>query len=291
MDEGWIQARWALPGPGLSARLAWRWGSRPPRSRCAPPMVRYGGGAAAGVSGGLDREKNFDRPRACAGCRCRLSMARLASTGSGSRWGGRGARRRDQDEGVNADGRESRGDRRPRAGKNPGPGWRKAYPDAPSTTPLDFTTPLELLVATILSAQCTTERVNAGHRRAFPRTAGRADWGERAVCPCSSTRSTHRLLPRQGQVAQRDGPRPGRAARRERVPHPGGPGRLPGSAGRPPKRGGWGSLRHPGAAGGHPRVPGLAAPGPARGDDPEKIHDQLCQVAARGRAGHRPATC
>ena len=34
----------------------------------------------------------------------------------------------------------------------------KAYPDA--TCSLDFTTPLELLVATILSAQCTDERVN-----------------------------------------------------------------------------------------------------------------------------------
>jgi endonuclease-3 len=34
----------------------------------------------------------------------------------------------------------------------------KAYPDA--RIALDFTTPLELLVATILSAQCTDERVN-----------------------------------------------------------------------------------------------------------------------------------
>ncbi len=35
---------------------------------------------------------------------------------------------------------------------------RRAYPDAKCS--LDFTTPLELLVATILSAQCTDERVN-----------------------------------------------------------------------------------------------------------------------------------
>ena len=34
----------------------------------------------------------------------------------------------------------------------------KAYPDAKCA--LDFTTPLELLVATILAAQCTDERVN-----------------------------------------------------------------------------------------------------------------------------------
>jgi endonuclease-3 len=36
---------------------------------------------------------------------------------------------------------------------------RKDYPDA--TVTLDFTTPLELLVATVLSAQCTDVRVNA----------------------------------------------------------------------------------------------------------------------------------
>jgi endonuclease-3 len=35
---------------------------------------------------------------------------------------------------------------------------KKAYPDAKCT--LDFTNPLELLIATILSAQCTDERVN-----------------------------------------------------------------------------------------------------------------------------------
>src|SRR6266540_1090073 len=37
-------------------------------------------------------------------------------------------------------------------------GLRAAYPDA--TCALNFTTSLELLVATILSAQCTDERVN-----------------------------------------------------------------------------------------------------------------------------------
>jgi len=37
-------------------------------------------------------------------------------------------------------------------------GLRAAYPDA--ITALDFRTPLQLLIATILSAQCTDERVN-----------------------------------------------------------------------------------------------------------------------------------
>jgi endonuclease-3 len=53
--------------------------------------------------------------------------------------------------------RESREDRRRRAAKILR-ALDKAYPDA--RIALDYTTPLELLVATILSAQCTDERVN-----------------------------------------------------------------------------------------------------------------------------------
>jgi endonuclease-3 len=53
--------------------------------------------------------------------------------------------------------RESRDAKRARARKIIG-ALRKAYPDAKIA--LDFGNPLELLVATILSAQCTDERVN-----------------------------------------------------------------------------------------------------------------------------------
>src|SRR5256714_1777594 len=42
---------------------------------------------------------------------------------------------------------------------------RQAYPDA--TCSLHFSNPLELLVATILSAQCTDERVNGVTARLF----------------------------------------------------------------------------------------------------------------------------
>ena len=42
----------------------------------------------------------------------------------------------------------------------------RVYPDA--RTELHFTTPLDLLVATILSAQCTDERVNAVTAELFP---------------------------------------------------------------------------------------------------------------------------
>src|SRR5215468_9254520 len=50
----------------------------------------------------------------------------------------------------------------------------KAYPTA--GIELDFTTPLELLAATILSAQCTDERVNAVTRTLFTRYRRAEDW-------------------------------------------------------------------------------------------------------------------
>jgi endonuclease-3 len=53
---------------------------------------------------------------------------------------------------------------------------RRAYPDA--TCSLDFTTPLELLVATILSAQCTDERVNMVTPSLFARYRTAADFAD-----------------------------------------------------------------------------------------------------------------
>ena len=43
MDEGWIQARWALPGPGLSARLALAAGSPPAPFTLRAADLRYAG--------------------------------------------------------------------------------------------------------------------------------------------------------------------------------------------------------------------------------------------------------
>jgi endonuclease-3 len=51
---------------------------------------------------------------------------------------------------------------------------RRAYPDAVCS--LDFRTPLELLVATILSAQCTDERVNRVTRDLFRKYRTAADY-------------------------------------------------------------------------------------------------------------------
>jgi len=51
---------------------------------------------------------------------------------------------------------------------------RRLYPDARCT--LDFSNPLELLVATILSAQCTDERVNLVTRSLFKKYRTAADY-------------------------------------------------------------------------------------------------------------------
>jgi endonuclease-3 len=51
---------------------------------------------------------------------------------------------------------------------------RRAYPDAACS--LDFGTPLELLVATILSAQCTDERVNRVTKDLFRKYRAAADY-------------------------------------------------------------------------------------------------------------------
>jgi len=53
---------------------------------------------------------------------------------------------------------------------------RRHYPDARCA--LDYQTPLELLVATILSAQCTDERVNAVTKTLFARYRTAADYAK-----------------------------------------------------------------------------------------------------------------
>src|SRR6266511_4287510 len=54
---------------------------------------------------------------------------------------------------------------------------KKSYPDAKIA--LDFGNPLELLVATILSAQCTDERVNLVTPALFERYRTAADFARR----------------------------------------------------------------------------------------------------------------
>jgi len=53
---------------------------------------------------------------------------------------------------------------------------RKAYPDAKCA--LEHSNPLELLIATMLSAQCTDERVNSVTRQLFKKYKTAADWAK-----------------------------------------------------------------------------------------------------------------
>ena len=59
------------------------------------------------------------------------------------------------------------------------PKLKKEYPEAKIA--LRFTTPLELLIATILSAQCTDERVNIVTKEVFKKYRGASDWAEANV--------------------------------------------------------------------------------------------------------------
>jgi endonuclease-3 len=56
---------------------------------------------------------------------------------------------------------------------------RREYPDAKCS--LSFTTPLELLVATVLSAQCTDERVNLVTKDLFRKYRTAADYARAAI--------------------------------------------------------------------------------------------------------------
>src|SRR5438132_14243032 len=71
--------------------------------------------------------------------------------------------------------RESVADKRSRA-KRIVAALSRAYPDAKIA--LDFSTPLELLVATILSAQCTDERVNMVTPGLFAKYTSARDWAQ-----------------------------------------------------------------------------------------------------------------
>src|ERR1044072_9262426 len=55
-------------------------------------------------------------------------------------------------------------------------GLRKAYPDAHCE--LNFSNPLELLIATILSAQCTDKRVNLVTAELFKKYRSAADFAQ-----------------------------------------------------------------------------------------------------------------
>ena len=157
----------------------------------------------------------------------------------------------------------------------------KAYPDA--RTELHFSTPLELLVATILSAQCTDERVNAVTAELFKRYRRAEDWAavplpvlEREIHSTGFFRAKARSLVgmARGLVERHRGEVPRTLEELVALP---GVGRKTANV----------------VLGNAFGIPALAVDthvfrvsqrlGLARGDDAEDIHDQLCLVLPRPR--------
>lgn len=155
----------------------------------------------------------------------------------------------------------------------------RAYPAA--RTELHFATPLDLLVATILSAQCTDERVNAVTAELFPRYRRAQDWAdlplptlEKAIHSTGFFRAKARSIVgmARGLVERHGGEVPRTLEELVALP---GVGRKTANV----------------VLGNAFGIPALAVDthvfrvsqrlGLARGDDPEEIHDQLCLVLPR----------
>lgn len=155
----------------------------------------------------------------------------------------------------------------------------RVYPDA--RTELRFSTPLELLVATILSAQCTDERVNAVTAELFPRYRRAQDWAdvalpdlEREIHSTGFFRAKARSIVGMAKaLIERHG------------------GEVPRSLDELVALPGVGRKTANVVLGNAFGIPALAVDthvfrvsqrlGLARGDDPEVIHDQLCLVLPR----------
>ena len=79
---------------------------------------------------------------------------------------------------------------------------------------LDFTSPLELTVATILSAQSTDKRVNLTTPALFARYRTALDYAQADRTELEEPHPSHWFLPQQGDVAHRPRAGAGRAVRR-----------------------------------------------------------------------------
>ncbi len=163
----------------------------------------------------------------------------------------------------------------------------RVYPDA--RTELHFSTPLDLLVATILSAQCTDERVNAVTADLFKRHRRAEDWAriplptlEKQIYSTGFFRAKARAISGMARalVERHGGEVPNTLEDLVALP---GVGRKTANV----------------VLGNAFGIPALAVDthvfrvsqrlGLARGADPEEIHDQLCQVVPRAqwtRASH-----
>ena len=84
-----------------------------------------------------------------------------------------------------------------RTGRSAGQGFPKVYPDAHCE--LDFKNPLQLLVATILSAQCTDKRVNMVTPALFKKYPTAADYARAPKEELENRNSLDRIFSQQNQ--------------------------------------------------------------------------------------------
>lgn len=157
----------------------------------------------------------------------------------------------------------------------------KAYPGAKIA--LEFVNPLELLVATILAAQCTDERVNMVTRDLFKKYRTARDYAEADLATFESEihstgfykAKAKAILGMAGVLVQQHGGQVPRTV--EELME------LPG-VGRKTANVVVGNAYDQQAIAVDTHVFRVSQRlGLARSDDPEKIHDQLCRVLPRGK--------
>jgi endonuclease III len=160
-------------------------------------------------------------------------------------------------------------------------GLERAHPDA--TIALQFTTPLELLVATILSAQCTDERVNLVTRTLFRKYRSARDYATADPAAFEEEiRSTGFYRAKTRSVLGM-----ARALEREHG------GQVPKDRDALVRLPGVGLKTANVVLGNAFGIPGIAVDthvfrvsqrlGLARSDDPDEIHDQLCAILPAAR--------
>src|ERR1043166_5597726 len=151
------------------------------------------------------------------------------------------------------------------------------YPDARCA--LDFASPLQLLIATILSAQCTDERVNMVTPALFAAYPGGGGFGARRARGAREGDPLDGLLPQQGEVDPRGVRRHRAEARRRGTANARGAHRAPGRGAEDRERRARKRLRHSRRRGGHPRH---AAREPARAHERDRSgEDRVRAHAAR----------
>jgi endonuclease-3 len=153
---------------------------------------------------------------------------------------------------------------------------KRAYPDAKIA--LRFRNPLELLVATILSAQCTDERVNQVTPTLFARYRKAADWA--AADPATLEREIHSTGFFKAKTRSIMGMARALVERHR--------GQVPRTLDELTALPGVGRKTANVVLGNAFGIPALAVDthvfrvsqrlGLARADDPEQIHDQLCAI-------------